>query len=203
MIKNLSEKKGEEVVIKGWVDVARDQGKMAFFDFRDVSGKVQGVVFGKPDVLEVAKELRSEWVVSITGIVNERPEKMIKEGVLNGDIELEIVGIEVLNKAETPVFELDKDTREVNEETRLKYRYLDIRTERMKNNLVMRDKIISFFRNHMHNNGFTEIEKSKKFWKSDFNFQQFYNLKTPIYNPIDNPFINIDEIDFFRKCSLC
>jgi aspartyl-tRNA synthetase len=60
MIKDLSEKKGQEVKIKGWVDVARNQGKMAFFDFRDRSGKVQGVVFGKPEVLEVAKTLRNE-----------------------------------------------------------------------------------------------------------------------------------------------
>ena len=158
MIKDLSEKKGEEVLIKGWVDVARDQGKMAFFDFRDVSGKVQGVVFGKPEVLEVAKELRSEWVVAITGVVNERPEKMVKEEVLNGDIELEITNIEVLNKAETPIFELDKDTREVREETRLKYRYLDLRTERMKNNIIMRHNIISFVRSHLAEEGFLEIE---------------------------------------------
>ncbi len=158
MIKDLSVKKGEEVLIKGWVDVARDQGKMAFFDFRDVSGKVQGVVFGKPDVLEVAKELRSEWVVAVTGKVNERPEKMIKEGVLNGDIELEITAIEVLNKAETPVFELDKDTREVGEETRLKYRYLDLRTERMKNNIIARHAIIKYIRSHLDEQGFFEIE---------------------------------------------
>ena len=64
----------------GWIDVARNQGKMAFFDFRDTTGKVQGVVFGKPEVLEVAKTLRPEWVVAVTGIVNERPEKMVKEG---------------------------------------------------------------------------------------------------------------------------
>jgi len=158
MIKDLSEKKGKPVLIKGWVDVARNQGKMAFFDFRDVSGKVQGVVFGKPDVLEVAKELRSEWVVAISGTVNERPEKMVKEGVLNGDIELEITNIEVLNKAETPVFELDKDTREVGEETRLKYRYLDLRTDRMRKNIVARHNVISFIRSHLNSLDFLEIE---------------------------------------------
>jgi len=158
MIKDLSVKKGEEVLIKGWVDVARHQGKMAFFDFRDVSGKVQGVVFGKPEVLEIAKELRSEWVVAITGQVNERPEKMINKDQLNGDIELEITAIEVLNKAETPVFELDKDTREVGEETRLKYRYLDLRTERMKNNIVARHNIISFIRSYLNQKDFFEIE---------------------------------------------
>ena len=157
-IQDLSGEKGNEVLIKGWVDVARDQGKMAFFDFRDATGKVQGVVFGKPEVLEVAKELRPEWVVAISGMVNERPEKMIKTDILNGDIELEITGIEVLNKAETPVFELDKDTRDVNEETRLKYRYLDLRTERMKKNLTMRHKLISFVRNYLDEKSFVEIE---------------------------------------------
>lgn len=157
-IKNLSSKKGETVLIKGWVDVARNQGKMAFFDFRDITGKVQGIVFGKPEVLEVAKDLRSEWVVAVTGIVNARPEKMVNADVANGDIELEITAIEVLNKAETPVFELDKDTRVVNEETRLKHRYLDLRTERMKNNIVARHKAVTFLRRELDAQGFFEIE---------------------------------------------
>jgi aspartyl-tRNA synthetase len=157
-IKNLTEYTDKEVTINGWVDVARDQGKMAFFDFRDMTGKVQGVVFSKPDVLEVAKTLRPEWVVAITGKVNERPEKMRKKGELNGEIELEITGIEVLNKAETPPFEITEDTSEVSEEVRLKHRYLDLRTERMQNNMYMRDKIISFFRDYMHKNDFIELE---------------------------------------------
>ena len=158
MIAELSAHKGEEILIKGWVDVARNQGKMAFFDFRDVSGTIQGVVFGKPEVLETAKELRPEWVVAITGKVNERPEKMVKEGVVNGDIELEITGIKVLNKAETPVFELDKDTREVNNETRLKNRYLDLRTKRMQNNIRMRHALVKHVRDYLDNKGFFEIE---------------------------------------------
>lgn len=157
-LKNLGQHKGEEVLIKGWVDTARDQGKMAFFDFRDSTGKIQGVVFGKPEVLEVAKQLRSEWVVAVTGKVNERPEKMRKADIINGDIELEITGIEVLNKAETPPFDLTTDTMGINEETRLKYRYLDIRTERMQKNLRMRDRVITFFREYMHKNDFVEIE---------------------------------------------
>ena len=114
LIKKLSEKKGEEVKIKCWVDTVRFQGKMVFFDFRDSSGKVQGIIFGKPEVLESAKDLRSEWVVEVDGIINERPEKNKKEGVLNGDVEIEVTGIIILNKAETPIFELDKDTREIN-----------------------------------------------------------------------------------------
>lgn len=157
-IKGLSQKKGEEVTINGWVHIARDQGKMAFFDFRDMTGLVQGVVFGKSEVLEVAKTLRPEWVVAVTGIVNERPEKMRKEGVLNGDIELEITGIQVLNKAETPVFDVTTDTAEINEETRLQNRYLDLRTERMQQNIRMRGKIAQMVRNELTDQGFLEVE---------------------------------------------
>lgn len=158
MIKDLSEKKGENVTIQGWVDVARNQGKMAFFDFRDVSGKVQGVVFGKPEVLEVAKTLRPEWVVSIDGLVNERPEKMVKEGMLNGDIELEITGITVLNEAETPVFPINEDTRQINGETRLANRYLDLRSDRMQSNIKAKHNVMKFMRSHLSENNFFEIE---------------------------------------------
>lgn len=158
LIKNLSEHKAESVIIKGWIDVARNQGKMAFFDFRDVTGKVQGIVFGKPEVLEIAKTLRPEWVVAITGVVNERPEKMIKSDVINGDIEIEITGIEVLNMAETPVFEITESTQDINEEVRLKNRYLDLRTERMQNNMKMRHKVAKLCRDHLDEQGFLELE---------------------------------------------
>ena len=101
----------ESISIEATVDVARNQGKMAFFDFRDRSGKVQGVVFGKPELLEVAKELRSEWVAKVTGKVNKRPEKNVTAGVTNGDIELEITGIEVLAKAEELPFDFHSRTQ--------------------------------------------------------------------------------------------
>jgi aspartyl-tRNA synthetase len=81
---------------------------------------VQGVIFGKPEVLEVGQTLRPEWVVAVTGKVNERPEKMRKEGVLNGELELEITGIEILNEAETPPFEITEDTSDIDEGVRLK-----------------------------------------------------------------------------------
>lgn len=158
LIKNLSTKKGESVVINCWIDVRRDQGKMAFFDFRDASGSVQGVVFGKPEVLEVAKTLRPEWVVAVEGIVNERPEKMVKEGVQNGDIEIEITGFTVLNEAQTPVFEITESTEDINEEVRLKNRYLDLRTKRMHDNMVMRHKVAKLCRDYLDSNDFLEIE---------------------------------------------
>ncbi len=96
-IKDLSEKKGEEVLVKGWVNVRRDQGKMIFLDFRDMTGVVQGVILPGSEAMETGKLLRQEFVVAVTGKVNERPEKNKKAGVLNGDIELEILKIEILN----------------------------------------------------------------------------------------------------------
>ncbi len=109
LINELNTHIGETVTIKAIIDVRRDQGKMAFFDFRDRSGIVQGVVFGKPEVLDVAKEASNESAVAVTGIVNKRPEKMVNEKVQNGDIELEITSIIILNKAESMPLELDSD----------------------------------------------------------------------------------------------
>ncbi|MHB1316815.1 MAG: aspartate--tRNA ligase [Minisyncoccota bacterium] len=150
---------GETVLIKGWVSVRRDQGKMVFMDLRDMSGLVQGVVLpNHTEAIEQAKEVRTEWVLAISGIVNKRPEKNIKVGVLNGDIELEITGIEVLNKSETLPFEIDKDTREINEEIRLTHRYVDLRSDRMQKNLRQRHKIIKLIRDELDTEGFIEVE---------------------------------------------
>ncbi len=158
-IKDLNKHAGEEVFVCGWVDVRRDQGKMVFMDIRDMTGKVQGVVLpNHTEAIEQVKEVRTEWVLKVTGIVNARPERNIKVGVLNGDIEMEITGIEVLNKAETMPFPIDTDTREVGEDIRMKYRYLDLRSERLQKNIRMRDKIITFFRSYMHDSDFVEIE---------------------------------------------
>lgn len=157
-IKDLNTKIGEEVIIAGWVNIRRDQGKMIFMDFRDMTGLVQGVILPGSNAMETGKQVRPEWVVKVSGKINKRPERNKKLGVLNGDLELEILKIEVLNEAKTTPFLVDEDTSGVNEEIRMKYKYLDLRTLRMQNNLRMRDKIVSFFRNHMHQNGFLEIE---------------------------------------------
>ena len=158
-IKDLQAHKGEEVTIAGWIDVRRDQGKLIFLDFRDMSGKVQGVILpNAKEALEVGSRLRSEWVVSVTGKVNTRPEKNIQADKQNGDIELEILSISILNEAETPPFDLSSDGKEIGEEGRLKYRYLDLRRGRLQNNIRMRDKIITFFREYMHKHDFVEVE---------------------------------------------
>ncbi len=158
-IKDLSQNVGNEAVLCGWVDVRRDQGKMVFFDLRDMSGKLQCVVLpNHTEAIDMAKEIRPEWVLKITGIVNKRPEKNINPNIVSGDIELEVTKIEVLNKAETPPFEINTNTMEVGEEVRMKYKYLDLRSERMQKNIRMRDKIVSFFRDHMHANDFLDVE---------------------------------------------
>lgn len=158
-IKDLKDFIGSKIIIAGWVDVRRDQGKLVFMDMRDMTGKVQGVILpSHTEAMEQVKEVRTEWVLKVTGIVNKRPERNIKEGVLNGDIELEITGIEVLNESLTPPFAINEDTSGINEDLRMKYKYLDLRSNRMQKNIRIRDKIISFFRDYMHKNDFIEIE---------------------------------------------
>ena len=158
-IKDLALKIGEEVSISGWVDIRRDQGKMIFFDFRDVSGKVQGVVLSNnEETLETAKEIRSEWVVEVRGKVNKRPDKNIQKDKQNGDIELEILSIKILNKSDTPPFDVQSDGREINEEVRLKYRYLDLRRPRLQKNIKIRSKFVDRVRQFLFSKGFIEIE---------------------------------------------
>jgi len=157
-IVELGSKVGQTVSVSGWVDVRRDQGKLVFFDFRDASGYVQGVVLPGSPAMETAKDIRNEYVVRVEGKVNKRPEKNAQADKQNGDIELEILGIEILNASEPMPYDITGDTLPVDESVRLKYRYLDLRNPRMQRNLRMRDKIVSFFRDYMHAHGFVEVE---------------------------------------------
>lgn len=158
-IGELSAHIGKDVKIAGWVDVRRDQGKMIFFDFRDATGYVQGVVLpNATEAHEVGSKVRGEWVVEVYGIVNKRPEKNIQADKQNGDVELEIKKIVVLNEAENLPIDVSSDGLNISEDVRLKYRYLDLRRPRLQKNIRMRDKIITFFRDYMHKNNFVEIE---------------------------------------------
>ncbi len=158
-IKDLKNKIGEDVSISCWVDIRRDQGKLIFFDFRDVSGYVQGVILpNAKDAHAVGEKLRSEWVVEVTGRVNKRPEKNIQADKQNGDIELEILGIKILNEAITPVFDIHTDGMEIGEEQRLRYRYLDLRRPRLAQNMKMRHKAIKFMRDYLDKENFIEVE---------------------------------------------
>jgi nondiscriminating aspartyl-tRNA synthetase len=158
LITDLKTAVGQTVLINGSVDIARDQGKMAFFDFRDRSGIVQGVVFGKPEVLEVAKTLKPEYVVGVTGVVNQRPEKMRKEGVINGDIELEITGITVLSAADSMPFAMDG---ELNLDTLLDNRPLTLRRKRERAIFKVQSEILVAYRAFLGSEGFTEFQAPK------------------------------------------
>ncbi|MBI2473574.1 aspartate--tRNA ligase [Candidatus Uhrbacteria bacterium] len=156
------EKIDQPVRLNGWIHRIRKMGdKLVFIDLRDGSGIAQ-VVFYKPDLDEatsaVIDTLRPEFVVQIDGNVQKRGEKQINPDLPTGTIEIGATTLQVLNTALTPPFEIDKDTMLVNEELRLKYRYLDLRSQRMARNIRMRDKIIQFFRDYMHKNRFVEIE---------------------------------------------
>lgn len=159
LTKDTINKVGEEVVLKGWVHARRNHGKLVFIDLRDRWGIVQ-VVFTPADksLLEKADILRTEWVIKLEGVVKERPKGMQNEDVSTGKIEIEATGFEILNESKTPPFPLDTDGKEISEESRLKYRYLDLRRERMKNNLIMRDKVIAFIRKYLHEKDFIEVE---------------------------------------------
>jgi len=158
LVRDLNKHIGEQVAISGWISVRRDQGKLVFFDIRDSSGLVQGVVLPNSDAMLTAKEIRPEFVVTISGNVNKRPEKNVQTDKQNGDIELEIQKVDILNEADTPPFEITENTLGIDESVRLKYRYLDLRTSRLQNNIRARDKVIRFFRDYMHDNGFVEID---------------------------------------------
>lgn len=149
---------GTEVAINGWIDVARNQGKVAFFDIRDRSGIVQGVVFGKPDVLETAKELGPEDVIEITGRVKEREGNQVNEKIQNGDIELEITNITVLAKAEALPFDMDA---ELNLETTLDNRPLTLRRARDRAIFRVQHETLVAYRAFMTNEACIEIQAPK------------------------------------------
>jgi len=158
-IADLSGHIGEKVTINAWVDVRRDQGKMIFFDFRDMTGKAQGVILsGNKEALETGSQVRSEWVLEVRGKVNKRPDKNIQADKQNGDIELEILEIKVLNEAETPPFDLGTAGLDVNEEVRMKYKYVDLRRERMQKNLRLRARLLQRVRELLFAEKFIEVE---------------------------------------------
>ena len=146
---------GETICIKGWIDVRRDQGKMVFFDFRDMTGTIQGVVLpNRPEVIEVAKTARPETVVTIEGIVNTRPERNIVADKQNGDIELEVTNIEILSLAQDLPFALDA---ELNLDTLLDYRPFTLRRTREHAIFTVQHNILKAFREFLTAERFTEF----------------------------------------------
>jgi len=158
-IKDLKYHIGEEIIIAGWVDVRRDQGKMVFFDMRDMTGKVQAVALpSREDVIEKAKEIRPEWVLKVTGMVNKRPEKNIKAGVLNGELELEVTNIEVLSQAKELPFDMSLEGYNLELTTELDNRALVLRHPKIQAVFKVQETVIDSFREFMKQNMFFEFQ---------------------------------------------
>ncbi|MCX6702298.1 MAG: aspartate--tRNA ligase [Candidatus Wolfebacteria bacterium] len=156
--KEIISKVGEEVELFGWVNVRRDHGKIIFIDLRDRTGINQVVFTPQCKDYKLAEALRSEWVIKLLGIVKERPKGMINEDLPTGKYEIEATGLEVLSIAKTPPFEITTDGYEVDEELRRKYRYLDLRRDRLQKNLRLRNKVTALVREYFARNDFVEIE---------------------------------------------
>ncbi|MFH1551371.1 MAG: aspartate--tRNA ligase [bacterium] len=149
---------GDEVKLAGWVHVRRDHGQIIFIDLRDKSGLIQLVFLPEnKDSYKLANSLRNEWVIKVVGTVNKRPDKMVNENIPTGEVELEVKELKILNESKTPPFEISS-AEEINEEVRLKYRYLDLRRPKIKKNIILRHKIIKQIRDFLDGQGFTEIE---------------------------------------------
>ncbi|MFH1759160.1 MAG: aspartate--tRNA ligase [Patescibacteria group bacterium] len=156
---DIGKQEGKKVILMGWVGARRDHGKIIFIDLRDKSGLAQCVFTAKEKVLfSQADELRSEWVVKITGKVNKRPKDLINTELKSGKWEVLVENLEVLNKAETPPIAVDTDGREIGEESRLRYRYLDLRRPRMQKNMRSRHAINKLIRDYLSDQEFIEIE---------------------------------------------
>ena len=148
----------EKVTICGWIHRRRDHGGVIFLDVRDIKGICQAVV--NPDNKEsfqLAESIRNEFVVQIEGVVRNRLEGTINKNMQTGEIEIEVANINILSKANTPVFPID-EYQEVNEDVRLKNRVLDLRRPEMNERIIKRSKITSLIRNYLDKNEFHEIE---------------------------------------------
>ena len=150
---------GTRVTLAGWADRRRDHGGLIFIDLRDSEGVVQ-VVFSpekSKEYHEIASQIRNEYVIRVSGEVALRPPGTENPTLATGDIELVVDSAQILNPSKTPPFYINEDI-EVDENLRLKYRYLDLRRARMKNNLVLRHRVVKFMRDFLDARGFVEVE---------------------------------------------
>lgn len=167
MIKEIPTQVGQTVTLQGWVQTKRDHGKLTFIDLRDRTGIVQCVGFQKMG------ELTTESVVELEGLIKERPAKLVNAAIPTGAVEVDVQSYTILNVAKELPLPIDSDGYEVSEEVRLKYRYLDLRRERLRRNLKLRSDYIAALRQQLSKLEFTEVEtpiltKSTKEGSRDF-----------------------------------
>ncbi len=148
---------GAEAVLLGWVHRIRDLGGVTFIDVRDRAGVSQVVVRENDALMNVAKKLRPEYVVGVTGTVQRRSAETINPKLATGEVEVLARDIRILNEAKTPPFQIAEDSP-VSEEVRLKYRYLDLRRSRLQSNIGLRHRVAMTVRKYFDANGFWEIE---------------------------------------------
>ena len=150
---------GQTVTLAGWVNKRRDMGGVIFIDLRDRDGKTQVVIDSgrSAEASAIAAQIRSEYVIQVTGVVSPRPQGQQNPNLPTGDIEVLADAVTILGPAKTPPFLIDREET-VDESVRLKYRYLDLRRERLQRNLIVRHKAIKFIRDFLDQKGFLEIE---------------------------------------------
>lgn len=147
---------GQKVVIMGWVDSRRDHGGLIFVDVRDRSGLIQVVLNPTSAGMHLAKELRTEFVIAVEGVLKLRPAGMINDKIKTGAVELEAMRCEVLSEAQTPPFQISDD--KVSETLRLKYRYLELRSQKLQTHLITRHQVAQLVRNELSAQNFIEVE---------------------------------------------
>ena len=146
---------GQTVTLAGWVAKKRDLGGLLFIDLRDRTGIIQLVVRPESKFYDLANTLKNEYVIEVSGKVIERESK--NKNIATGDIEIDVTNIEILNTCEELPFQI-VDEVNTSEDNRLKYRYLDLRRNSLRNNLMLRNEVLHFLRNKMYDNGFTEVQ---------------------------------------------
>ncbi len=152
-IRETVNKVGQKVVLYGWVNSIRDHGKLVFLDLRDRSGIVQ--VVGNKKLLG---GLKNEFVLAITGEVKKRPPNLVNPKIETGKIEVGAEKVQILSSSASPPFDIYGSGRKINEDVRLKYRYLDLRRPRLKKDLLVRHRLLQFFRRELSERGFWEVD---------------------------------------------
>ncbi|HCT1411841.1 TPA: aspartate--tRNA ligase [Staphylococcus aureus] len=151
---------GQEITLKGWVNNRRDLGGLIFVDLRDREGIVQ-VVFNpafSEEALKIAETVRSEYVVEVQGTVTKRDPETVNPKIKTGQVEVQVTNIKVINKSETPPFSINEENINVDENIRLKYRYLDLRRQELAQTFKMRHQITRSIRQYLDDEGFFDIE---------------------------------------------
>ncbi|SUK74807.1 Aspartyl-tRNA synthetase [Staphylococcus aureus] len=151
---------GQEITLKGWVNNRRDLGGLIFVDLRDREGIVQ-VVFNpafSEEALKIAETVRSEYVVEVQGTVTKRDPETVNPKIKTGQVEIQVTNIKVINKSETPPFSINEENVNVDENIRLKYRYLDLRRQELAQTFKMRHQITRSIRQYLDDEGFFDIE---------------------------------------------